>query len=75
MWPVTQPVLLSLRRCTGNVVSRYPKEWPGQRPSPGEFQETDWAGTDLIPSNASVDFHSRAHSEHQGLLSVLGNVV
>lgn len=44
MWPVTQPVLLSRRRRTGDVVSRYPKEWPGQRPSSGEFQETDWAG-------------------------------
>ena len=45
MWPATQPVLLSLRRYTGDVVSRYPKEWPGQtRDQAQEFQETDWAG-------------------------------
>lgn len=32
-------------------------------------------GTDLIPSKVPVDFHSCAHSEHQVLLSVLGNAV
>lgn len=45
---------------------------PDQRPSPGVSGDR-LGGTDLIPSNAPVDFHSRAHREHQVLLSVLGN--
>lgn len=77
MWPVTQPVLLSLRRCTGDVVFLSILRSGQARPEtkPRRVSGDRLGGTDHIPSNAPVDFHSHVHSEHQVLLSVLGNAV